>query len=126
MGSEMCIRDSATAADAPLRPLRSPRPAFDVRRTRTTNAADRDKLLAVIEGSGEGIGAFNDWVGGVQQAADAARSCCSSVRASTAGSASSSMPAWRVVRALSTRSSGRLSRPAPVWPAPGDGESQRG
>lgn len=36
--------------------------AFDVRRAQATKADDKARLLAVIEGSGEGIDAFNRWV----------------------------------------------------------------
>jgi hypothetical protein len=36
--------------------------AFDVRHAQATDADDKARLLTVIEGSGEGIDAFNFWV----------------------------------------------------------------
>jgi hypothetical protein len=35
---------------------------FDVRHAEATDPDDKARLLAVIEGSGEGIAAFNEWV----------------------------------------------------------------
>lgn len=36
--------------------------SFDVRHAHASQVNDQERLLAVIEGSGEGIGAFNLWV----------------------------------------------------------------
>ena len=37
-------------------------PAFDVQRAAASDPDDQARLLAVIEGSGEGLAAFNEWV----------------------------------------------------------------
>ena len=54
--------DGTNVSAGEARPLSIGKPAFDVHRASATDPHDQERLLAVIEGSGEGIAAFNEWV----------------------------------------------------------------